>query len=79
MPEAPTVPDLVALLRSTDENERDDALASLAELVDGAFGEDGEVVEVTMLRLEVLAQVTCELSVKTHPHLPMDIRASILL
>lgn len=50
-----------------------------AARVVGAFGEDGEVVEVTMLRLEVLAQVTCELSVKTHPHLPMDIRASILL
>lgn len=41
MPEAPTVPVLVALLRSTDENERDDALATLAEMVDGAFGEDG--------------------------------------
>ena len=41
MPESPTVPVLVALLRSTDENERDDALATLAEMVDGAFGEDG--------------------------------------
>ena len=30
MPEEPTVPVLVALLRSTDENERDDALASLS-------------------------------------------------
>jgi hypothetical protein len=39
--DAPTVPSLVALLRSTDEVERDDALASLAELVDGAFGDDG--------------------------------------
>lgn len=42
MPETPSVPVLVALLRSTDEGERDDALASLAEMVDGAFGEDGE-------------------------------------
>ena len=41
MPEAPTVPVLVALLRSSDEVERDDALASLAEMIDGAFGEDG--------------------------------------
>ena len=41
MPERPSVPSLIALLRSTDETERDDALASLAELVDGAFGVDG--------------------------------------
>ena len=41
MPDAPTVPVLVALLRSSDEAERDDALASLAEMIDGAFGEDG--------------------------------------
>ena len=41
MPDAPTVPSLIALLRSTDEAERDDALASLAEMVDGAFGDDG--------------------------------------
>ena len=41
MPETPTVPVLVALLRSTDEAERDDALASLAEMIDGAFGDDG--------------------------------------
>lgn len=37
MPEVPTVPILVALLRSTDENERDDALATLAEMVCSAF------------------------------------------
>jgi hypothetical protein len=41
IPDAPTVPALVALLRSTDESERDEALATLAEMVDGAFGEDG--------------------------------------
>ena len=41
IPDAPTVPVLVALLRSTDEAERDDALASLAEMIDGAFGDDG--------------------------------------
>ena len=39
VPEQPSVPALVALLRSSDETERDDALASLAEMVDGAFGE----------------------------------------
>ena len=42
MPEVPTVPHLVALLRSTDDAEREDALASLAEMVDGAYGEDGK-------------------------------------
>lgn len=41
MPDAPSVPSLIALLRSTDETERDDALASLAEMVDGAYGDEG--------------------------------------
>jgi hypothetical protein len=41
IPDKPTVPVLVALLRSTDEQERDEALATLAEMVDGAFGDDG--------------------------------------
>ena len=36
-----SVPMLVQLLRSPSAEEREEALASLAELVDAAFGEDG--------------------------------------
>lgn len=39
--EPPSAAGLVALLRSPDEDVRNDALADLAELVDGAYGEDG--------------------------------------
>jgi len=48
VPERPTVPSLVALLRSPDENERHDALASLADMVDGAFGEAGAQMGLAM-------------------------------
>ncbi|KAL1498546.1 hypothetical protein AB1Y20_013867 [Prymnesium parvum] len=36
-----SVSDLLSLMRSPDEAERDEALSSLAELVSGAFGDDG--------------------------------------
>lgn len=41
LPERPTAQSLVALLRSNDVTERDDALDGLAGLVDTAFGDDG--------------------------------------
>ena len=40
----PTVPELLELLRSPYHEQRDEAIALLAELVTSAFGEDGEVL-----------------------------------
>tara|TARA_B100000768_G_scaffold173074_1_gene181979 strand:+ start:494 stop:1042 length:549 start_codon:yes stop_codon:yes gene_type:complete len=40
----PTVPELLELLRSPYHEQRDEAIALLAELVTTAFGEDGEVL-----------------------------------
>ena len=41
LPSIEEVPMLIALLRSRFEEERDDALSTLAQMVNGAFGEDG--------------------------------------
>ena len=41
VPDYPTVPELLSLMRSPDEGERDAALSTLAEVVGAAFGEDG--------------------------------------
>lgn len=40
----PTVPELLELLRSPYPEQRDEAIALLAEIVTSAFGEDGEVL-----------------------------------
>ena len=40
----PTVPELLELIRSPYHEQRDEAIALLAELVTTAFGEDGEVL-----------------------------------
>jgi len=42
--DSPNVASLVVRLRSTDEDERDHALSALAEVVDSAYGEDGQLV-----------------------------------
>ena len=53
--EPPTVGELFSYMESTDAEEREDAISLLAELVCGAFGDDGamlghEAVSYTHLR-----------------------------
>ena len=43
-PDDPTVAELLSLMRSPDEEERDDALASLSEIVGSAYGDDGAAI-----------------------------------
>jgi len=40
---------------------------------------DGCEEEVVLLKLKALAEVTCQLSIKTHAYLPMDIRANLII
>ena len=56
--DTPSVPDLIVALRSTDQVEREDALASLAEVVDTAFGEDGMAVGEEVRRSGGVALLT---------------------